>query len=58
MRQSSVVIVKKAILDYTSGKQTARKLQGFEHNGDRIYNMFRLLAVCHTAVVEKENGQL
>jgi hypothetical protein len=55
MRQSSVVIVKKAILDFISGKQATRKLKGYEHNGERLYNMFRLLAVCHTAVVEKEN---
>jgi magnesium-transporting ATPase (P-type) len=66
MRQSSVAIVHQSIEWYfkelaaKSDKKIRKKLEmnpkpeGLP-DGEQLYNMFRLLAVCHTVVVDKDH---
>lgn len=55
MVQSSVDFVKAAILEHLKpGQVVGRKQSGPVNpsDGARLYNFFRLLAVCHTVVVD------
>ncbi|MFO0118381.1 MAG: hypothetical protein ACK521_12490 [bacterium] len=56
MRESSVSTIKDALKSYYQGNPANRSRTHSPSNGtgDALYNMFRLLAVCHTVVVEKD----
>ena len=56
MRTSSVSIIEDALKTFYQGQTADRNKKSSAANltGEALYNMFRLLAVCHTVVVEKD----
>jgi magnesium-transporting ATPase (P-type) len=56
MRESSVNTIQDALRTYFKGSQDRANKRNDSHpnSGEALYNMFRLLGVCHTVVVEKD----
>ena len=53
MIESSVTLVKGAITEYL-GPSERRGRNASDEEGRDLYTFFRLLAVCHTVVVDKD----
>ena len=56
MRESSVNTIQDALKTFFKGNpdRAKKRHDAQASSGEALYNMFRLLAVCHTVVVEKD----